>query len=495
MGIVIRQSIFTTIISYAGVVLGYINLLYLYPKFLEPDQIGLLRVVQDTGILFAAFAQIGLSQTIVRFHPQLGKSRETSQEFLNLVLLLSLAGFSIFTIIFFAVKNQLISFFGDSGHVLQHYLILILWLTFILVFTTLIESYARVHLKISIPTFLREIGIRLFQSVLVVLYFFQVFKFETFILLSVVIYLISLATLIVYLFWTGEFHFRFKTLSLSKEKIKEIILYGLLSVLGTGAVLAIGKLDSLMITGILHDGLVQNAIYTTAFYMATVIEIPRRALGQASTTLISKAFEKNDLTEVRLIYSKTTINQLAVGCLLFLGIWANLDSIFMLMPKGETYEHGLYVVIIIGLTKIVDMAFGPNGEVLIMSRYYWFHTVSLLFMIVITVILNSILIPTWGIDGAAGATIITFIIFNLIKGVFIYKKLRIQPFSLASLKILLIAAVTASVHLLLPVIKPTLIDMIYRSIIISCCYGTLILWLKPSDEINKLVNQFVKKFI
>ena len=46
MGIVIRQSIITTIISYCGVVIGYVNLLYFYPKFLSQADVALFRIIK-----------------------------------------------------------------------------------------------------------------------------------------------------------------------------------------------------------------------------------------------------------------------------------------------------------------------------------------------------------------------------------------------------------------------------------------------------------------
>ncbi|HPI79493.1 MAG TPA: polysaccharide biosynthesis protein, partial [Cyclobacteriaceae bacterium] len=93
MGIVFRQSAVTTIISYCGVAIGYVNLLYLYPKFLEPGQIGLMRTIQDAAILFTPFAQFGLAQSIVRYYPKLVTGKTPSGSFIRLMLLLALAGF------------------------------------------------------------------------------------------------------------------------------------------------------------------------------------------------------------------------------------------------------------------------------------------------------------------------------------------------------------------------------------------------------------------
>ena len=87
MGLIVRQSIITTIISYVGVAIGYINLLYLYPRFLSPEQVGLMRTLQDAAILMAQFAQFGLAQSIIRFFPRFREQAEGGKNFINLILL------------------------------------------------------------------------------------------------------------------------------------------------------------------------------------------------------------------------------------------------------------------------------------------------------------------------------------------------------------------------------------------------------------------------
>ena len=54
------QSIQTTLFSYVGVVLGYINVLWLYPYALDSTQLGIFRTIQDLGLLLVPFAQLGL---------------------------------------------------------------------------------------------------------------------------------------------------------------------------------------------------------------------------------------------------------------------------------------------------------------------------------------------------------------------------------------------------------------------------------------------------
>jgi O-antigen/teichoic acid export membrane protein len=126
--------------------------------------------------------------------------------------------------------------------------------------------------------------------------------------------------------------------SLDQKKLPELVKYSLLSFAGMAGLILIGKIDSMMVSAMI--GFSANAIYTTAFYMATVIEIPKRALSQIAMPLISRAFERNDIKEVASLYRKTSINQLIIGSLLLIGVWINLDSLFALMPKGEVFCGG-----------------------------------------------------------------------------------------------------------------------------------------------------------
>lgn len=484
MGIVVRQSILTSIVSYTGILVGYVNLLYLYPRFLQLEQIGLLRTIQDLAMLMAPFAQIGLAQTIIRYYPQFSKDKTQGNSFISFVLIASLIGYGFFILVFFLLKGYIISFFEEKAAAVTNYIALILWMTFFLMITAILESYSRSHLKIVFPSFIREILIRLMQGILVSLYFLRLISFDHFLTLSVVIYLISLVLLIVYLVVQGHLKINFSTDSISWSKGKEILTYSLLSFVGAASTIIIGKVDSIMVTGLI--GTAANAIYTNSFYMATVIEIPKRAITQSAYTLIAKAFAESNYEEIRSIYRKTAINQFIVGALLMIGVWANLDNIFQLMPKGETFQNGTMVVVLVGLAKLIDMAFGPNGEIIVSSKYYWFNMVTVILFAIVGVITNYLLIPRFGMTGAAYATALALIVFNGIKWIFVYYKLRMQPFGIPFIKVVLIFALTAVMNHFLPKISNVFIDIFYRSALITIVYGTLIIITNCSEEINKI---------
>ncbi|HWA33928.1 MAG TPA: polysaccharide biosynthesis C-terminal domain-containing protein, partial [Cyclobacteriaceae bacterium] len=252
----------------------------------------------------------------------------------------------------------------------------------------------------------------------------------------------------------------------------------------------IAKIDSLMVAALL--GLAPVAIYTTSSYMATVIEVPKRAMTQVASPLIARGFEKNNHSEIKSIYQKTALNQFIFGTLLLIGVSANLDSIFMLMPKGEIYQAGKWVVIIVGMGKLVDMLFGPSSEIIIYSKYYSFNIVLILILSAVIITSNNLLIPRYGIEGAAMGTAITMIVFNSVKFIFIWAKMDLQPFSGAFIKVLLIGVMSAFIGMNLPRFESVLLDMVVRSGVITVAFVVPIIIFKVSPEGNILLTRILK---
>lgn len=490
MGVVVRQSISTTIISYVGVLIGYLNTLYLFPKFLDPEQLGLLRTVQDAAILFAPFAQFGLVQSIIRYYPQLVKEKNSQGGFITLILMLSVGGFTIFLIAFKLFEANILSYFDENAAAILSYTSVVLWLTLILLLTAIFEAYSRSLLKTAVPNFLREVFVRLALAVLVTAYFLGWMSFDSFIISSSLAYLGALIILMIYLASTKDFSISTRFEFISEDKKKELIIYSLLSFAGAAGMIIVGKVDSLMIAGML--GLKQVAVYTLAFYMASVIEVPKRALSAVTMPLIARSFEKNDLKHIDSIYRKTSINQLIIGSLLLIGVVINLDNIYSLMPRREVYEAGRWVVIFVGIGKLADMAFGPSSEIVVLSKYYWFNIVLILLLAATVVISNNLLIPIYGINGAAIGVAFALIIFNVVKYFFLRIMLKIQPFTLSTLVVIVIAAATYGLNHLIPVFSNMFVDLIVRSGVVTIFYATAILVTKASPDANELFKKLLR---
>lgn len=389
-------------------------------------------------------------------------------------------------------KNQAYSEqFEDNAAQLIQYTSIVIGSTLLLVLIAVLEAFSRSLLKTVIPNLLREVVSRLLLSILVLLYFSQILTFDQFIMGSLISYLIWLVVLISYLWLKGELTFNTSFTSLDRRHLPDLLQFSLLSFAGMAGMILVGKLDSIMVSAMLDFA--ANAIYTTAFYMATVIEIPKRALSQLAMPLISRAFERGDTSEIASIYKKTSINQMIVGFLLLIGVWINLDNVFALMPNGDSYQVGKWVVIIVGGGKLMDMIFGPSSEIIVLSRYYAFNIVMILLLAVVVVVSNNILIPQMGIEGAAWGSALALTVFNVVKFFFIYWKVGVQPFQPKTVLVMVIGGISFLFNYLIPKLDILVLDIILRSSLVTILFSVLIYFSKCSPEANQVLHSLLAK--
>jgi len=202
--------------------------------------------------------------------------------------------------------------------------------------------------------------------------------------------------------------------------------------------------------------------------------------------IVSEANKNNDVAKLKQLYQKSSLNQLIVGGLLFLGIWSNIDCIFQLIPHGDIYIQGKWVVFFIGMSKLFDMAAGINAEIIGTSRYYKIDLFFFCFLSIFGIVGNMIFIPLYQMTGAAIASAISVFLFNTMRFLFLYSVFRIQPFSFKTLKVLGAAGIVFVINRLLPTLEPVVADIVVRSALITIVFGVLVIGLKISEDINAL---------
>lgn len=486
MGVIVRQSIIASILSYAGLIIGYFNWLWLFPKVLQAEEMGLFRILQNYAILFVPFAQIGLNQSTLRFFPLFNSYKEKAKGYLTFFLSGTIVSYLCFLALILILKRPISGLLNES--VAEH-LYIVLGLTFLLALTGILEAYSRSLLKIVPPNFVKEILIRLFSAVAVLFYFLDWINLTELLFSLIINQSIGLLLLAAYLLKIKEFNLSFDFSFLDKDSFNKIIRFSLFSMAGSGGILILGTIDTIMISSMID--LSEVAIYTIAAYVAVVIELPKRAITQLSTPLISRAFENINLTEVKSLYKKASINQLIIGLLLFIGIWSSIQNLFHMMPNGSIYEAGKTVIFIVGIGKLIDMTAGINGEIIVMSKYYKYNITFITILVVFVIVANYFLIPIYGLNGAAFASALSLSIFNLIKFIFIWMKYKMQPLTINTLKTLLIGLFVLYLASLIPYQINAIVDTIIRSVFITVIYSFLIIFFKVSTEANTLFRNII----
>lgn len=498
MGVIKRQGIKQSLVRYLGIGIGFLSTLFIYPLVLE--EIGLIRFLQNTALLLVPVALLGSHNVAIRFFPSFKAPDHQHRGFLTLMMLWALAGFLLTSLVLWGGYQWVAGVFEDHPPLYQEYLPYVLVFAFFMVFTQLLTNYISNFQRIVVPALFTELFIKLVLPALILWYFYGSLGLTEVITLFLLTYLLVLIALVIYLFYLGEAHFPLRIPPVARELRKELSSFAFYNILGSWGYMLANRIDIFML-GLLMEGsssLRNIGIYSINFYVSEVIDAPRKALFNITSPIMAQAFNDQDLGKVKDLYQRSSLNQLIVGLLLFIGIWANLDDLFLLMPNGEEVAQGKYVVLFLGLSKIVDMATGVNSLIIQHSEYYRFNLVAVIIMAVVNIANNWWMIPTQGILGASIATLISIALFNLIKLLFIYQKLHMQPFNRQTFGVLLVGALAYFSSFGISTLGDSTLaligDIVIRSAWIAGSYVLAIYYFKLSPDINELIEQALQFF-
>ncbi len=489
MGIIVKQSIKNTIFSYIGIVVGALYTLFLIPKVFNqnPEQWGLIQLFSSFIMLFMPFALLGFPNIVIKFWSKY--SDEEKNGFAFFLLLLVLSGLIVASLLIYIFRDSIfISKSGDNSLILHYYP----WFFFAFTFQTLFYfflNFSRVFYKTTFPTFLKDSFIKLCTALLIIILWLKVISFDTFFKL----YFLSIffQFLLIYIYikknTTLVFTINFSFIK-NKTALKEVLKYGFYSLLTGAAAVLVSRIDIFMISK--YKNLNDVAFYSVALLFITVLQVPVRSLGTISTPIISSFLNQKNYGKVKEIYSKTALHLFLIGSYILLIISLNIHQFMDIL--GSKFGQVKFVILILGISKLYEMIHATNSTIIIISKYYRYDIIFQVILLFLTVVTNILLIPKYGINGAAMATAIAIILNTTIKEIFIYSKYKLHPYSKETLKIILIIAVSIIAVYFINNIINVYFTIVLKSIIISLIYFFLILFLNISDEIKKLLFDAIK---
>ena len=487
LGIIKKQSISGTIYSYIGVVLGFIITALLFPRVFSTEEVGLLRVLVSYSTLFAMFAGMGLNTVTVKLFPYFRSKDQKHHGFLGLSLLISMVGFVIAASVYLLIRPAILDDVDGKSELFVTYYYYVVPLIFFTLLFNVFDTYYRVLYNAVKGIIVKEVIQRLSILAVILLYFFEFISFHQ----TVVLYTLALITPSILLFASlvknkrlalkPDFSF------IDKPLRKEMLSVGFYGMVASYSGVLVMNIDVLMVNDIL--GLSAAGIYTVTFFFGMLILVPLRTMGKISSVVIADAWKHNDLETIRSIYKKSSLSLSVFGVLLFIGIWANIDNVFIIIK--DDYLPGKMVIFYIGLASLLDVALGISPHIIVNSKHYRYLSFFLIGFAVLLVSTNLLFIPKYGIVGAALASLLSKFVFNFVKYVFLYKKFGLQPFELKHLYLLIIGFAAYYISTLMPVLPHFILDIVIRSTVILFAFGLPVYYLNISEDINERVNSFL----
>ena len=438
MGLVVRQSFKSTLVTYVGVALGALNLLYFFPRYLNPELIGIRELLLGVALSLSIFTQLGLQSAMSRFFPYFQDEEREHNGFLLFSLGVGSVGFLLFGGLFWAMRDLWQGLFAANSPEANRYWWMILPLTGLIMLQNILEIWARLHLRIVVNALLREILLRAGLTVLTLAFGHGYLGWDAFLWGICGTYAALVVLLARYLHLMGVLYLDPSRIRVRRALRPLMIRYSLWMIIGGAGVVIAERIDGLMLAWL--TGLAATGIYSLSFFVGTIIEMPRRSVSQIAGTLITHAWKSKDYATLAKLHAQAALNQMLIGGMLLVLVWTHVEALFDLMPNGDIYKAGKWVVLWIGLARWFDMSNGLNSEIILNSPYYRFNLASILFLGLVSFGANYLMIPRYGLTGAAAGSTLSILLFNGLKGGFLWFKLRIQPFGRSTLGALALLA-------------------------------------------------------
>ena len=486
MGIVINQSIKNTIITYIGFAIGAVNTLYMYVQFLGDTYYGLVGYILSSANILMPLMAFGVHNTLIKYFNDY-KTEKEKAEFLTFLLFLPLLLILPFSLIAYFGYHQIATLLSKENPIVYDYIWQIPVIGLSMGYFEIFYAWVKVHMQSVLGNFIKEVVLRILISISLFAVYFNWITTVQFVYTLMGIYLL----LMVVMKWFA-YKVRFPSFSfVLPTNTKAIIIYSLFIILTGGIANLFLEIDKFMLNSYVK---IENiAYYSVAIFIATVIAVPSRAMHQITYPITAKLMSEKKYEDLNELYKKTSITLQIIGGLIFIGILANINQLYLLLPKE--YSGGIFVVFTIGLSKYFDLLLGNNNAIIFNSKYY--KTVLFLgvLLILVTVGLNMIFIPLYGLKGTAFATLLSITLYSLSKLLFVVIKMKLFPFSVNTVKSFGILIASFLLFYFWDFGFHPIVNIVLKSTLITIFYLGLSFYFKLSVDINSMINKLFQKLL
>lgn len=491
MGKISRHGLSSSLFMYMGLALGFISTSFLFPRVLGKEIYGFCQFLIHFCTTISVISLAGLTGVNIRFFPKVKDYRFKHHGYLSFITWRSFLGLTISLVLLFGLHSQIIHWFDDQDYLESYYYLIVPLIVFYQLFINY-SSYAGALMRPRMSVFFEQVVTKSVVILLISAVYFKWIDVDLFLKLFGFHFAPMAIALIVFLIVIKEFRLTRKWSFKEKINKKEMNSYGRFMIIAQIGNKLITRIDVFMITYFLDYAAV--GVYSLFFFIASVIRIPHRGMNPIAAPVISDLWHKNDRNEIQKLFQKFSLTNLIPAVLIFSLILINIRPFVQLV--GEEYAIGINLVYYLGFAELLNVLFGYNSLIIVHSRKYKYDLVFRFITASVNIILNYIAINTlqWGIEGAAIATAITTILFNLLMQSFIYSAFKFYPFQLRSILIFIVA---------MPLILPFFwIDfsglapfwqIAIQSVLFTIPFALLIYLLKLSPDLNKMINKMFSK--
>ena len=226
-------------------------------------------------------------------------------------------------------------------------------------------------------------------------------------------------------------------------------------------------------------------IFTIADQVNMVGSIVHQAIVVSARPVVSELHDQGDWRQLTRLYQTTTrwVIMLNLPAILLMFLFPRqIMSLF-----GSEFTEGASALVILAGASLINIATGMCGAIIEMTGQSKWKLFNSALRVIFSILFNFLLIPRWGIIGAAVATVMLAIVSNVLPMLEVWYLYKLLPFNRSFIG-LIIAAVSALLsawllNLWLPVDESLISTVIVMLVVVAVYAATvLVLGLSPADQ-------------
>jgi len=403
----LKGSSIAFIFRIVGMGLGYV-LTLMITRWYGADTMGLFSLSITLLNIFTTISVFGFNDALVRFVADYNSNnkphlvKDVYQKSLSTTIILS---FILSVILYFSSP-----FFSEivfKNKELKFYFQIISFGVTPFVLININSAFFRGLKKINFFSFFKNVGVFLMTAI--ILFVASTNKYHnsiTVISQVLALYFIMIMSFVVIVKYTG----------IAKYKSKNILGYmDLLKVsfpmlFSSSMAFVMGWADIIMIGIFRNEG--EVGVYSVVVKLALLTTIPLIAVSSISSSQFSEYFSQRkwDLLK-KSIFNSTKLILVTTAPIIFI---LALFSKEFLLSFGDEFVEGLYALLFLFLGRIFDAVTGISNLLLSMIGLQNQLMINMMIATFVNIILNYLLVPMYGINGAGISTSISIIFLNVL---------------------------------------------------------------------------------
>jgi len=380
---------------------------------------GLLALVMTIISISELFSTIGLSTAILRLIPEYKEKFSKSislklyKKILNIVLVSSIVvalfilGFSNIIAIDIFHKNELLPFLSLIA-------IVIIFDTIKQINISTIRALKIIKVYVLFE-FLPKLFSLSFLLILTFLFYDKNNPIYVALAIPILIFLLTVYYLNTYILSNDDSNISYHD---KLPSSLDIVKLSLPMFLTSGLSLIIAQTDIVMIGIFKNTELV--GIYNVSFSLAMLTNFILNSVNMMAAPKFAELYHANKMEELKYVAQKSS--KLMFFATLPIVIILLVFGKFILNIYGEVFTDGYLVLVFLIIGQFINAASGSVGYLLNMTGYQKEFRNIILIAASMNIILNFILLPKYGINGAAFASLCSVAFWNIVSILYIKRK-------------------------------------------------------------------------